>query len=97
VGSRLNPPPIILHPRARHNPPAAPPAAPRGNILAWEQHLADRLDGQPVQVVVEMETGSILYSTLWLFAGAFTTALAVLALLIWWTMRKGRDKDPIDA
>jgi hypothetical protein len=44
-----------------------------------------------------METGSILYSTLWLFAGAFTTALAVLALLIWWTMRKGRDKDPIDA
>ena len=36
-----------------------------------------------------MDSQSILYRTLWLFAGAFAAALAVLALLIWLTMRKG--------
>jgi hypothetical protein len=61
----------------------------RGNILAWEQHLADRLEGAPLDIKVEMDSQSILYRTLWLFAGAFTAAIAVLACLIWLTMRKG--------
>jgi hypothetical protein len=65
----------------------------RGNILAWEQHLADRLDGRPMEVWVEMESQSILYRTLWLFAGAFSAAVLVLVLLIWWTMRRGRFDD----
>lgn len=62
----------------------------RGNILGWEQHLTDRLDGKPVDIRVEMESQSILYRTLWLFAGAFLAAVALLGLLIWWTIRKGR-------
>lgn len=62
----------------------------RGNILGWEQHLADRLDGKPVDIRVEMESQSILYRTLWLFAGAFLAAVTLLGLLIWWTIRKGR-------
>ena len=97
VAFRLHLPSKILHHTARDLETNDPSEASRGNILAWEQHLADRLDGRPVQVLVEMETGSILYTTLWLFAGAFTTAVVVLVLLIWWTMRKGRDKDPADA
>lgn len=97
VAFRLHLPSKILHHTARDLETNEPSEASRGNILAWEQHLADRLDGQPVQVHVEMETGSILYTTLWLFAGAFTTAVVVLVLLIWWTMRKGRDKDPAGA
>ena len=36
-----------------------------------------------------MDSQSILYRTLWLFGGAFAAALAVLAFLIWFTMRKG--------
>jgi hypothetical protein len=36
-----------------------------------------------------MDSQSILHRTLWLFAGAFAAAVAVLALLIWLTMRKG--------
>ena len=40
-----------------------------------------------------MESQSILYRTLWLFAGAFSAAVIVLALLVWWTMRRGRDQD----
>jgi hypothetical protein len=61
----------------------------RGNILRWEQHLADRLDGIPVDVEVRMDQQSILYRTLWLFAGAFLAAVALLGSLIWWTVRKG--------
>lgn len=61
----------------------------RGNILAWEQHLTDRLDGTPVDIRVEMDSQSILHRTLWLFGGAFLAAVTVLALLIWFTVRKG--------
>jgi len=37
-----------------------------------------------------MEATSILYTTVWLFVGAFTAAVLVLVLLIWITIRKGR-------
>ena len=95
VAFRLHLPSKILHHTSRDLETNEPSQASRGNILAWEQHMADRLDGQPVQILVEMETDSILHRTLWLFAGAFTTAVVVLVLLIWWTMRKGRDKEPL--
>jgi hypothetical protein len=65
----------------------------RGNILAWEQHLADRLDGAPVAVEIRMESQSILYRTLWIFAGAFAAAVLLLAALVWWTVRRGRTED----
>jgi hypothetical protein len=61
----------------------------RGNILAWEQHLSDRLSGQPVGIEVRMDSQSILYRTLWLFAGAFAAALLLLVTAIWLAMRKG--------
>jgi hypothetical protein len=61
----------------------------RGNILAWEQHLTDRLDGRPISIEVRMDRQSILYHTLWLFAGAFGAAVLLIAVLIWLTIRKG--------
>ncbi len=39
----------------------------RGNILEWEQSLADRLKGEPVHIEARMDQESILYSTLTLF------------------------------
>jgi hypothetical protein len=36
-----------------------------------------------------MDSQSILHRTLWLFGGAFLAAVTVLALLIWFTFRKG--------
>ena len=67
------------------------PGAPeRGNILTWEQRLTDRRSGKPVEMLVSMDGTSILYTTLWLFAGAATAAVGALALIVWLTVRRGR-------
>ena len=93
VAFRLHLPSRILHHTARDLETNEPSQATRGNILAWEQHLSDRLDGQPLEILVEMESQSILHRTLWLFGGAFAAAVLVLVLLIWWTMSRGKDQD----
>jgi len=62
----------------------------RGNILVWEQTLADRQAGKPLDVEARIEQTSILYSTLMLFAVSGALALLVLALILWWVMRKGK-------
>jgi hypothetical protein len=73
----------------------------RGNIVTWEQRLRERMLGKPIAYAedrtpdvmeVQMDSQSILYRTLWLFAIAFFAALLVLAGLIWLTMRRGRAK-----
>jgi hypothetical protein len=89
VAFRLHLPSRIIWHNARDLETGLARSTARGNILAWEQHLADRLDGTPVDVKVEMDSQSILYRTLWLFGGAFVAAVTVLALLIWFTVRKG--------
>lgn len=93
VAFRLHLPSKIVHHTARDIETDRPTSAQRGNILVWEQHLADRLDGRPLSIEVHTETKSILYQTLWLFAGAFASAVLALGLVIWWAMRKGR-RDP---
>ena len=45
--------------------------------------------GARVTVEVRLESQSILYRTLWLFAGAFAAAVLTLVALIWWTVRRG--------
>jgi hypothetical protein len=89
VAFRLHLPSRIIWHNSRDVDTNQPTSTKRGNILAWEQHLADRLDGAPLDIKVEMDSQSILHRTLWLFGGAFAAAVAVLALLIWFTMRKG--------
>jgi len=74
-----------------HNSPAD---TERGNILVWEQTLNDRLAGIPVRIEARMDTQSILYRTLLLFAGTFVAALALLAVIVWWLSRKGRSIVP---
>jgi len=61
----------------------------RGNILVWEQPLAERLAGRPLDIQVRMQTRSILRHTLLLFAGSGLAAIAALATLVWWVVRKG--------
>lgn len=94
VAFRLHLPSRIIEHNSRDLETDETNAVQRGNIVAWEQHLADRLDGKPVTIVVRMSSQSILYRTLWLFAGAFGAAVLVLVGFVWWTVRKGREFSP---
>jgi hypothetical protein len=71
----------------------------RGNILVWEQSLADRLRNVPIVYAekgadgvldARMDAQSILYTTLWLFGLTFVTVAVVFCAVIWWVMRRGR-------
>jgi hypothetical protein len=84
---RLHVPSKILF----HNSPSR--TVLRGNILEWEQPLADRLAGRPVTMAVDMEGETILYETLWLFGVTAVAALAALSGAVWWIARHGR-RDP---
>ena len=83
-----------VHPPSRIRFHNSPLGVERGNILVWEQSLRDRLAGAPLRMEARMETESILYRTLWLFGGTFITAMLVLATIIWWVSRKGRNVVP---
>jgi hypothetical protein len=79
-----------VHLPSRINFENSPLAVERGNIVAWEQTLRERLSGTPLRIEVRMQTESILYTTLWLFAGSFVAAMLVLATILWWVSRKGK-------
>jgi hypothetical protein len=61
----------------------------RGNILVWEQRLADRLHGQPITIEARMQTQSILYRTLWLFGATVIAVGMTFGAVIWWIVRRG--------
>jgi hypothetical protein len=101
VAFRLHLPARIRFQNSRYLDGGASRPASRGNILTWEQRLHQRLEGKPIAYAedttpdvmeVRMDGESILYRTLWLFAIAFTAALLVIAGLIWFTIRRGRDE-----
>jgi hypothetical protein len=76
---------------AYHNAPSR--RTERGNILEWEQTLADRLRGTPVDIDVQIETQSILARTLLLFGSTIVAAFATMAAIIWWVARRGRGSE----
>jgi hypothetical protein len=84
VAFRLHLPARILY----HDAPSK--QVERGNILEWEQTLADRLKGVPVHIEARMESASILYSTITLFASMAAVVVVLFAGIIWWIVRKGR-------
>lgn len=74
----------------------------RGNILAWEQPLAERLRGEPVVrdetdgvgvLVARMDSQSILYTTLFLFGATFLAVAAGFGVLVWWILRRGPSEE----
>lgn len=90
VGFKLHLPSRVLHHNVRRLADNAPGELERGNILTWEQRLSDRLAGVPVVMEVETDAESILYRTIYLFAGTFTVAVLVLSTIIWFVIRRGR-------
>ena len=79
---RLHMPSRILF----HNSPFG---VQRGNILAWEQPLTERVRGEPIEIEARVEPQSILYRTLLLFAGTLVAAALTFVLAIWWFVRYG--------
>jgi hypothetical protein len=67
----------------------------RGNILVWEQPLADRLRSVPLTLEARMESASILYRTLYLFAASIVAVVLVFVVLIWWILRRGGKPAPV--
>ena len=74
---------------ASHNAPSGD--TERGNILEWQQPLAKRLEGTPVDIRVQLEPTSILANTMLLFGGTALAAVATLAAVIWWISRRGTE------
>jgi hypothetical protein len=68
----------------------------RGNILRWEQPLADRVRGLPLALggaplttlEARMEGESILYRTLLLFGVTLVAVAIAFALAIWWLVSR---------
>ncbi|HKE86259.1 MAG TPA: hypothetical protein VKB50_21010 [Vicinamibacterales bacterium] len=76
-----------------HNAPSR--RVERGNILEWEQPLAERLQGVPVNVDVRMDTSSILYSTLLLFGSTIVAAALTFGVVVWLVWRRGRESEGV--
>jgi hypothetical protein len=70
-----------------HNAPSR--SIERGNIIVWDQPLADRLRGVPVDIQVQIERQSILFRTLSLFGMMMVLVAATFAGLIWMLRRRG--------
>ena len=64
----------------------------RGNILVWEQSLADRLRGEPMALDARMQTQSILYRTISLFGVTFLAVAATFLTVILLVLLYGRKK-----
>ena len=64
----------------------------RGNILLWEQPLADRLKGTPLLLDARMQTQSILYRTILLFAGTFLAVALTFVAVVAFVLRSGKKR-----
>jgi hypothetical protein len=73
-----------------HNSPAR--TIERGNIIVWEQRLADRVKGEPLEIAARMEKESILFRTLALFGGMAVLVAITFAGVIWYV--KTRPSNP---
>jgi hypothetical protein len=82
VAFRVHQPSTIVY----HNAGAGNPK--RGNILVWEQSLADRLRGEPLALDARIESQSILSRTLLLFAATLVAVAITFGLILWWVVRR---------
>jgi hypothetical protein len=74
-----------------HNSPSR--TIERGNIIVWEQPLAERQKGTPLELEVRMQTESILFRTLALFGMMMAAVAVTFAAAIWFVKtRKAGDQ-----
>jgi hypothetical protein len=90
VGFKIHAPASILYHNVRRLEDGEPGGADRGNILTWEQTLADRRAGRQLHLEFRMQAQSILTRTLVLFVSAFAAAVALIVVVVWLVVRSGR-------
>ena len=90
VGFKLHLPSRIVFHNVKRLEDGSNGEAERGNILAWEQYLADRRASRPLRMEVQMESESILYHAVRLFLGALLAAVVVMGAAIWLVIRRAR-------
>ena len=71
----------------------SPSPIARGNILIWEQPLAERLKGTPLAIEARMEKESILFRTLALFGAMAVLVVITFIAAIWFV--KSRKPKPL--
>ena len=64
----------------------------RGNIVVWEQNLAERQKGAPLEITARMETRSILFRTLALFGAMGVLVVITFIAAIWYV--RSRNPEP---
>jgi hypothetical protein len=62
----------------------------RGNIVAWRQDVAQALAGSALAFGATIDSRSILWSTVGLFAAAIVTGLGIIALALLVVFWRGR-------
>ncbi|HUQ88354.1 MAG TPA: hypothetical protein VM096_12395 [Vicinamibacterales bacterium] len=65
----------------------------RGNILVWEQPLAERMKGTPLEIQARMEKDSILFRTLALF-GAMAVLVVLTFIAVIWFVKSREPASP---
>ena len=80
IAVRLHLPSVVTF----HNSPSR--RVERGNIVVWEQLLAERVKGAPLEVQARMEKESILFRTLALF-GAMAVLVVITFIAVIWFVR----------
>ena len=94
VGFKLHSPSRIVYHNVRRLEDGEPGQPDRGNILTWEQTLADRRAGQQLHMDVRMLATSTLNRALVLFAGAFAAAVLAIVTIVWVVLRRARKRSP---
>jgi len=65
----------------------------RGNIVAWKQEVARALAGDALSFGATIDSRSILWSTVGLFAAAIATGLGIIAAALVLVFRRGRREE----
>jgi hypothetical protein len=69
----------------------SPQPVARGNILVWEQPLAERQKGTPLEIQARMEKESILFRTLALFGAMGVLVVFTFIAAIWFVRSRNPD------
>jgi 8-oxo-dGTP pyrophosphatase MutT (NUDIX family) len=62
----------------------------RGNIVSWRQDVAQGMAGRALSFGATVDSRSILWSTVGLFAAAIATGLGIIAVALIFVFRRGR-------